>query len=81
MLESLKICIIFFFFLKKRKIIKHMGILKILIGFNEKFYRIIEIKKKKLKDRYHKLTFFKVCVLFFKIDERSEVISEIFLNY
>jgi hypothetical protein len=31
-----------------------------------------------MKDGYHKLTLFKLWVTFFKIDERSRVISEIF---
>jgi hypothetical protein len=48
MLESLKICIIFF--LKKKIIIKHMGILKILIGFLTK-NSIGELKLKKKIER------------------------------
>jgi len=35
---------------------------------------------KKLKVRYHKLTRFKVWVPYFKSDDRSRVISEIFPN-
>jgi hypothetical protein len=35
---------------------------------------------KKLKDGYFKFTHFKVWILFFKSDERSGIISEIFLN-
>jgi hypothetical protein len=34
--------------------------------------------EKKLKDKYHKLTIFKVWKPYFKTDERSGVISEVF---
>jgi len=40
-------------------------------------YRRIGIEKKILKNRYPKLTFFKVWILFYKSDEISEVISKI----
>jgi hypothetical protein len=50
-----------------------MSILKILIGFNGNSNGGLE-----LKDGYPKLTLFKVCVLFLKIDKKSEVISEVF---
>jgi hypothetical protein len=38
---------------------------------------MVEIEKK-LKDGYPKLKLFKVLVPFFKIDKRSEIISEVF---
>jgi len=34
-----------------------------------------------LKDRYHKLTLFKIWVHFLKNDEKSGVISEVFPNF
>jgi hypothetical protein len=36
------------------------------------------LKKKKLKNGYSKLTIFKVWIPYFKSDERSRVINEIF---
>jgi hypothetical protein len=48
--------------------------LEILIEFNKK---LISVKNKKLKDRYHKLILFKVWVSFYKSDETTGVISEV----
>jgi hypothetical protein len=55
-----------------------LSILGILVGFNGKLYRRVEIEKKKLKDGYPKLTLFKVWVPSYKTNERLEIISEVF---
>jgi hypothetical protein len=61
---------------------KHKGILEILIGFNGKFLRRVEIENKiKLEDGYLKLTLFKVWIPFCKSDERSKIINEVFPNF
>jgi hypothetical protein len=52
-----------------------------LIRFNEKNLQKVEIEKKKLKDRYPKLTRFKVWVPYFKSDEISNIINEVFPSF